>query len=166
MEDNNQKPEDVDELSELRELQDLLDKKKLIEENIEENKEQSTEDLNNNLNIFTTWMKKNYADKYLYKSFVDNFHAEYRSQLFENVYDFFKNESFVTDEILFYWKLIIICLIKNHKKFKLCLDDLVLDMDSKETNLRLVKDKHIFKCFIDKEQICFFKENSNDYYVS
>ncbi len=30
----------------------------------------------------------------------------------------------------------------------------------------MIKDKHMFKCFIDRDFLCYFKENGMDYYIS
>lgn len=176
------------------ELKKLLEQKKQIEENqaniekeeerLRKESEQHIEDTYNNLNIFVLWIKDNLTNKdnlantndltnkdnltnkVLYKSFTKSFSTEYRTHLFENICEFFKNETFVTNEILFYWKYIVIHLLQHSKKYKSRSKKLTFDISNFETNLRLVKEKYIFKCFIGDRFICYFKENGNDYYVS
>ena len=158
------------------ELDSLIQQKRLLEEQarLEEAELQAyeqamiehMENLCNNLNIFATWMKHMYAEENLYQKFRDNFSTEYICELFDNVYEVFLDNTVVTDEILFYWKCILHCLLRNSKKYRSYLGDLVFDLNTRETNLVMNQEKHIFKCFIGKEFICYFKENGTDYYVS
>jgi len=153
-----------------KELAELLAKHKQIEEaTIEEVKkqmEQHIEDSHNNLNIFLTWAENNSDTASMYKNFVKAFDAKYRSDLFENMCEFFTNTKYVTDDMIFFWKCITISLLKSSKKYRSYLQELVLDMETKTTNFRLVREKYIFRCFISDEHVCYFKENGNDYYVS
>jgi len=170
--DNNNDTSDSDE----KELAELMEQKKLLEKNETDEKEaeeklkreieQHIEDAHNNINIFTTWMETNQSQKQLYKCFGEDFSVEYRSALFENICEFFKDDTFVTDNVIFYWKVMVVNLLSQSKKYKSYIDNLVLDTKTKETNIRLVKEKYIFRCFIDDEHLCYFKENGNDYYVS
>lgn len=170
-------PEDYkDDESLKKELVQLLEQKKQIEENkIREKEEEEKlkielekhiEDVRINLNIFLSWMKNSLLDENTYKSFKKDFNPEYCSKLFDNICEFFKDNSFVTDEILFYWKFMVICLLRTSKKYKSLLGNLTFDLEKRETNLRIVKEKYIFRCFIDENHICYFKENGTDYYVS
>lgn len=168
---------ETQELDEDKELQELLQKKARLEEEVavelERELKQHIEDAGNNINIFETWMKESINESDLYKSFYQNFDSEYRSQLYENICEFF-DTSLVSNDVIFYWKYLVIYLLNNNKKYKSLLQDLELDDNIKlevnketcETNLCLVKKKYIFQCFIDKIPICYFKENGNDYYIS
>lgn len=149
-------------------LESLLKMKETIEseEILKKKYQEHISNVQHNLNIFLLWMKNNNNKKNLYKDFCDTFSTEYRIQLFENINEFFKDETFVTDEILFYWKYLTIFLLKINKKYQSHLQNLSLNFEDKETNLKMVKEKYIFKCFIDEEQICFLKDNGTDYYVS
>jgi hypothetical protein len=138
----------------------------LEEEQLQIELEQHNEDVKNNLAIFLHWIKINYSSKELYKNFCDDFSEQYRTELFENICEFFRDETFVSDEILFYWKCIVAHLLKNSKKYRSYIGDLIFDYEKQTTNLKVVREKYIFKCFIDDEQICYFKENGTDYYVS
>lgn len=124
------------------------------------------EQIEKNIKDFSAWIDLHLTDTNLYELFCKTFGASYRSQLFEDICDSFKNSILVTDDVLFNWKGLIVHLLKNSKKYKSFINDLVFNPVAKKTNLRLVKDKHTFKCFIDDEFICYFKENGNDYYVS
>lgn len=151
----------------LKKTQELCEQiKKGDDEKFNIELKQHVEDVQNNLGIFSAWIKGRKSFDNLYKDFGRDFSCDYRSQLFENIYEFFNDSSFVTNEILFQWKHIVVSLIKSHKKYKYCLDNLFFDKDTQDTNFKLVKEKYIFKCFLGEEQICYFKENGNDYYVS
>ena len=128
--------------------------------------EEHIENTANNFNIFLTWIKQNLGEKNLYKSFSDNFTSEYRVELYEGISEFFNDELMVTDDILFYWKFIVVTLMRSSRKYKSYIDDLIFDLETRNTNVVLVKEKHIFRCFVADEPICYFKENGNDYYVS
>jgi len=162
-----------------KELQELLAKQKLLErmeeENIKKEIEQHFENARNNLNIFLTWAEEiisKVALNDLYKEFTTQFSDTYRSELYENICEFFSDESYVSDDILFFWKCLVVSLISRSRKYKYCLDknsdntQIELNYESRETNFKLVKEKHIFRCFISGEAICYFKENGTDYYVS
>lgn len=165
-----------EELSEEDELSALLKQKQRIKD--EETKEleaakklqleyeQHIEDAHNNLKIFATWMQCSLSEKELYKAFRENFTEEYRTALFEDICEFFKDPSFVTDDVLFFWKFIVISLLRTSRKYKSYITDLVFDLDSRVTNFRMIKTKYIYRCFIGEEPICYFKENGNDYYIS
>lgn len=157
-------------------LEKMLNQKKLIEEQerleLEEQEKIKREyeeymiDVENNLNIFLTWIKNSLSEEKLHSSFCDKFDSAYRISLFENICDLFNDQNVITDEILFYWKFMVIHLLRTSKKYKYCINDLEIDIHTKNTNLRLVKEKYIFRCFINEEPLCYFKENSNEYYVS
>ena len=183
--DGNYIPTSSDDESSEQQLKELLFYKKSIElqeenERVEKEllikqQEQHKEDCKNNINIFSNWMEDKInmnlmSDKMdknnLYTLFKQQFDVKYRTDLFENICEYFNDLSFVTDDILFYWKYIAICLLKSSKKYKYYLGDLVFETYIKETNFRLVKEKYIFRCFIGDESLCYFKENGNDYYVS
>jgi hypothetical protein len=168
--------DEATELEELEELEKLLKQKQELDENARKEREaeeqfkremeQHIEDTQNNLGIFLSWMRDCTNKKNLYKDFCRDFSSEYRSLLFENICEFFKDEKFVTDEILFYWKYMVVFLLRTSKKYKSGLENLIFNFENKETNFRIVKEKYIFKCFIGEEQLCYFKENGTDYYVS
>ena len=151
-------------------LADLLKKHKQLEEAAEEELqkqiEQHIEDCRNNLNIFSQWVDNKTNSESLYALFKKEFDDNYRSDLFCNICEFFNDPQFVTDDLLFSWKCMVVCLLKASKKYKGYLSDLVFVPKTKETNFRLVKEKYIFRCFIGEKHLCYFKENGNDYYVS
>lgn len=128
--------------------------------------EEHMENTANNFNIFLTWIKQNLDDKNLYKSFSDNFTSEFKIELYEGINEFFNDEWMVTDDVLFYWKFMVVTLMRSSRKYKSYIDDLIFDLKTRDTNVVLVKEKHIFRCFVADEPICYFKENGNDYYVS
>lgn len=165
---------DLDNLNESheKEITELLNQKKQIDD-LKKMKDEETrlekiyhEDVQNNLNIFLTWMRSSLEEKNLYKFYCDNFNVEYRIALFKNIVEFFRDETFVTDEILFYWKYMVIFLLSSSKKYKSYLSNLEMDVKTFVTNFRMVREKYVFRCFIDEDQICYFKENGTDYYVS
>ncbi|XWV24856.1 mg583 protein [Tupanvirus deep ocean] len=168
--ESNNENNDAEELEKLLKQKQELDEIKRQEEEeekeLKKKLEQHIEDVRTNLAMFSKWMKNKKLFDNLYKDFCNDFSPEYRSELFENVCEFFKDESFVTDDILFYWKHLVVHLLKTSKKYKYYLQDLVFDHETHDTNLRLVREKYIFKCFIGEEQLCYFKENGTDYYVS
>lgn len=129
---------------------------------------QQIQEVQNNLNIFLTWARKQeYSDKY-YETFSKTFPGDFRCKLFENISYFFKDETLIDDEILLYWKWFVINLLQKSKKFKSDLELLSFQFDpaTNDTNLVLVKQKHMFNCFIEGEHICYFKENGTEYYIS
>lgn len=136
------------------------------EEDNGENQEDKLDDVRNNLQIFYTWIKNNYSVDDLNKSFIENFSAEYRISLFENICNYFDDEDLITYEILFYWKYIVYNLIKVNKKYCDQLENIIFNLDDETTNMRLVKNKYIFKCFINENELCYFKENGTQYYIS
>lgn len=158
------------------ELALLLEQKKQIEENIkkeqkaeEEQKreiENHIEDVRDNINIFLRWIQGSTEEKNINKKFCEDFSVEYRVALFENICEFFNYETLVTNDVLFYWKLIIMDLLRVSKKYKSYVSDIIFDIETKETNLALKKEKYMFRCFIGSEPLCYFKENGNEYYVS
>uniref|UniRef100_A0A6G6ABJ4 Uncharacterized protein n=1 Tax=Borely moumouvirus TaxID=2712067 RepID=A0A6G6ABJ4_9VIRU len=115
---------------------------------------------------FITWMKENKDNENLYKTFSNIYSCEYKTQLYENIIKYFNDEQVITDEFLIYWKLLVIDLIKNNKRHKHNIKNITIDLDNHTSNLRLDKEKGVFKCFLDGNYICLFKENGNDYYVS
>ena len=156
-------------MEEIDELNDLLNKNKIIRSNMKE--EYIIDDeVNNNINIFGTWMKQKYRSSNIYNKFVLMFDNKYRSDLFKNIYDHLENDTLITNDILFYWKLIIIDLIKCDKKYSYFMKYLQIDYQKKESNLYLSKNKYVFRCSLyfngNYELICQFKDNSNDYYIN
>lgn len=116
----------------------------------------------------------------LYKEFSTKFDADFRTKLYEIIADYFGTEH-VTDKIKFYWTLLIIDLMSCNKtlKYKVTIvkdknvkqdpNELPIvsyDIDELNTNLVLHVTKHMFYCDIDKEKICWLKENGTSYYVS
>lgn len=171
--------EESQELQEEQELNNLLSMKSCLVENgnMLNNEDQEDanlqrknalrmEEIKNNLSMFSTWMEPNYQKVTLYKDFCEDFSQEYRMALFENICEFFNDETIVNDNVLFYWKCMVIFLLRNSKKYRYQLGELTLNYELRETNLVMIKNKYIFKCFIVDEQICYFKENGTDYYVS
>lgn len=167
-----------------KQLNELLEQKKRLEELERQEKEEQEkikrefiehmENVKNNINIFLVWSAKHYAENDYYKNFSTNFSNEYRMELFENVCEFFKDDTLITDDVLWYWKVLIVNVIKSNKKYKYYIDnknkyfeeEFVFDINNRVTNLNIVKEKHIFRCFVGEEPICYFKENGNEYYAS
>ena len=156
-------------------LSELLEKHKSIEEayqkEIADETAQHVQDADNNYGIFRTWMEQALLDQSLsnqslYKVFLETFDQEYRTNLFDNICEFFNDSELVSDKFLFHFKMLIISVMKNNKKIKSCLSSLTIDIENQTTNLRLIKAKQTFKIFIEDEFLCYFKENGNDYYVS
>ena len=91
---------------------------------------------------------------------------EFRTNLFEYFLEFFEIDDVITDELLFYFKMLVSDLVKNNKRYKHNYADIIFDLTNKVTNLRLVRSKYVFKCFIVDEEMCYFKENGTEYYLS
>ncbi len=143
----------------------------MSEENFLTNKteDESCENIKNDLFIFIDWFKSINLDNdlnNLYRMFSAKFNQTYRTNLFENICIFFNNQQFITDEILYYWKILVISILRNNKKYLEQISNLNFSLTDMSTNLKLVKEKYIFKCFLDNDYLCLFKENGNDYYVS
>lgn len=153
-----------------KELLKLLEMKEKInmaqKEALEAEYDKHIEGCKNNLNIFVTWFKSNSYNNNLYNDFTKNFSTNYRIELFENINEFFMEENLITDDVIYYWKNLVIALLYNSKKYKSYLKNLEFDEKNKSVNLRLVPKKLIFECFIGDEHLCYFKENGFDYYVS
>ena len=143
------------------ELKELLEKYKIIKKSGE-----YFENIYHNFQIFSTWAKNNYQFDNMYQKFIDMFDIKYRMELFENMNTHFNDTDLITDELIFYWKCLIITFIKNYKKYSNQLLKLVINYREKTTNFRLVHHKYLFKCFIEENLICCFKENGSDYYCS
>lgn len=154
-----------DETSE-EELAKLIQQNNQIRESLRNELDEYLDEIHNNINIFTTWAKASINNKNYTKEFIKDFVDTYRSQLFDQICHFFLDENMVTDEVLFYWKYLVVSLLENSKKYKSYLNRLEYDKENKKTNLRMVREKSIFRCFIDEEPICYFKDNGNEYYVS
>jgi hypothetical protein len=103
----------------------------------------------------------------LYKLFTDSFSEKIRMDFFTTLYYFFNDENIVTDEILFGWKMFTVYLMLRNKRYtETILENANFNIDEKTCSLRFVADKHMFKCFLNNDQVCYFKENSVDIYVS
>lgn len=163
-------------LDELLEQKKRLDELNRIEEEQKREKEieQHMDDIKNNINIFLTWSTVHYTEDDFYKKFSKNFSKEYRIALYDDICEFFKDETIVTDDVIWYWKVLIINVIKSHKKYKHYIDiknkyfdeDFIFNEKTRVTNLSIVKEKHIFRCFVGENPLCYFKENGNEYYAS
>lgn len=154
------------EIQQLQEREDAIDEELLLKK-----LEEHMNDARNNFNIYLTWIESygpnlSHSDGNFYKSFSDVFSTEYRENLYANICEFFNDETMVTDDVLFYWKYMVVVLLRSSRKYRSYIDHLVFDLKTKETNLVLVKEKHIFRCFVNDKPICYFKENGCDYYVS
>lgn len=163
----------VDAEAEQRELEELarLNREIKEEEEAEEEElrrayEQHLTNVKDNFSTFINWITDAKIDSNLYKNYSEYFDDQFRSDLFVNICEFFKDENYVTDDVLFYWKCLTISLMRNSRKYKSSLDELIFDLEEKSTNLRLVPQKCLFRCFIEDEPICYLKENGNSYYVS
>jgi hypothetical protein len=128
--------------------------------------EDTVQNAKENIDIFVKWMSDNYTSEQLYFDFAKSFPNKFLLDLYWDMCNHFMNGELVSDDAVFYWKLIIISLLKKHKYLSNELDDLVLDIDNKYCNIKLVQPKNIFRIFIKNRSICYFKENGNEYYVS
>ena len=176
--DNGDESDDSSDIE--RELQKILEQKRKIEEmklqEIEEERlldqqyDKHLQDAKLNVTKFLNWAKNYNLNRDqkndIYMDFCRDFISKDRIALFENICEFFKDENIVTNEIIFYWKMLIIALLKSNRKYKNCIDDLTCDLTNKSTNLNIIKEKYMFKCFVQKNYMCLFKENGNDYYVN
>lgn len=118
-----------------------------------------------NFEIFVKWARVNHQREDLYDAFVVQFSRQYRMDLFKNMIDFFDNAEMVSDKVLYYWKHFIIHLLQK-SKYQSQLGKLVYNPIKMTTNLRLIKGKYMFHCYIDGEELCYFKENDWDWFVS
>lgn len=123
-------------------------------------------DIENDFNIFTKWMSVNINKSNLHEEFMKKFSGEYRMTLFANFSKYFDQESVVKDDALFYWKYLIVDLMKNHKKHKSIVNNIKIDLENKTINLKLIKQKQIFECLLFDDHVCYLKENGNFYYLS
>ena len=124
------------------------------------------EDAKNNFSIFETWINNNLQNQNLYHDMCTQFDVRYRMDLFEDMSEHFLDDSMISSELVFYWKILIVSLLRINKKYRSYLNNLLVDTDNLKCNLALVKEKSIFRCFLNEEHLCYFKENGNDYYVS
>lgn len=160
-------------------LETLLKQNKILQEAESESGSESepncAEDDNivivqSNLDTFATWMRNRLAVTSelhkLYSEFCSAFSADIRINLFEQIHQYFHNESIVTDDIIFYWKCIVVCLISISKKYKMYVDDIDISVKERTNNITLVVSKYIFRCFINAAPVCTLKENGTDYYLS
>lgn len=163
--------EDTDELNE-QEISDILRMKDMIMGITETNTPDSnTDETQINFNIFIKWMKNNWDVDDLYNKFTHKFSPEYRSQLYDDMIKYFNDSTLVTDELLYYWKVIVVYVIIQSNKYNHCNEHIVIDLENKSFNIVLYVIKGIFKCVIEdsdiySEHLCYFKDNGNDYYVS
>jgi uroporphyrinogen-III decarboxylase len=158
---------ELDKLVEYKKIIDQAEEEELeLEEQLANEMEKQYENATNNLKIFETWMENLESVDDVYSKFVSQFDVEYRVELFENIVHYFQYTDMITDTILFYWKALIIDLLKKSRKYKPYTEYITYDQSQKESNLKLFKHKHILKCDIDMEFLCFLKENGTDYYVS
>lgn len=161
---------DTDTESDSEIIQDLIEKRRLLENDakkkLEQEITQKLEDAKNNFNIFRIWAQNNLSAANLYSIFCENFDVKYRMDLYQNVNEYFMDDVVVDTEFLFYWKFLILSILKNHKRYRSYLSGLEIDVDNKTCNLALVRDRAVFRCFLNEEPLCYFKENGNDYYVS
>ena len=114
------------------------------------------------------WVKDKdsiYCDNF-YRVFESTFNSEYRSELYNTIYNYFNDNEIVSNELLIFWKLLVIDLIRNNKKYNSNISTIYVDLKNQSTNFVLVKEKAVFRCYVDEEPLCFFKENGNNYYVS
>lgn len=152
---------------ELAELERLLSLKKSGAFDNEDDSELFIEETKTNLNIFLQFMQfmqTYHQEKTLIKNFYDNFDSAYRSKLYDNICAYFEDDDIVTDEIIFYWKLLVVNLINQSKHAHLA-KKIEVDFSNKVINLKLVKKKCLFECYLEGEHVGYFKDNGNNYYV-
>ena len=128
------------------------------------------QEVTNTFDIFKVWMSLNLRSDHIYNLFQTQFDAVFRSNLFEYVFQNFNDDDLLNDDCMFYLKVLVIDLIRNSKKCKHNMVDITCDFETKTSNLSLVREKYMFKCFVDidglSDQVCYLKENGNEYYVS
>lgn len=144
-------------------INDLDIEKKILQD--EEKKKQKNIDINDNINIFLNWIKKFIDNENMGEVFTEIFPKKYRMKLFKNMLDFSGSEV-IGEEHVFYWKMLIFYYLKHNKKYQEYIKYVKYSLEKKETNIKIEKFKRIFKCYINSEFICYFKENGNEYYTS
>ena len=116
--------------------------------------------------VFCKWMADNCEKTDFVVMFESQLDERYRMSLFNFINRNFNNEELVDNTTLFYWKILVCAFMKLNKKYAEYVQLVDINNDNKTCNLTLVKFKHIFKCFIEREHVCWFKENDTLYYVS
>ena len=181
--ENNKDVLDSDNSNDEEIIKDLLDKCNIksseteSDEDEDEDKLKHFENIKNNINMFSKWIESliintdgenNSLKPYIgniYDIFSSNFENEFRMELFENIYEVLFDQNIISDTVIFYWKYIVISILNTDRKFKKEIGNLVFDLKNKYSNLNLLKTKHVFKCFIDEDELCYFKPNGYHYYV-
>lgn len=129
------------------------------------NQLEAVDDAKSYFDAFVAWMST--ADKVdLYKNFVKRFDENYRAQLYKYISKFFKMTTIVTDDIIYYWKLLIIDLVNSSKRYKHYADEITIDAVTKTTPLTILCTKEVFACYQNDVLIFYFKESNGDYYLS
>ncbi|AKI80055.1 hypothetical protein [Niemeyer virus] len=124
------------------------------------------ENAKKDIETFKNWFKDKTDDSNVYNVFESTFGPEFRSQLYEYINEFFNNNDIVTDQLLAYWKILIRNIMRLNRKYQVIASKINVDENTHDSNLKLFKEKSMFRCFMDEEPICYFKENGNNYYVS
>ncbi|QTF49233.1 hypothetical protein qu_341 [Acanthamoeba polyphaga mimivirus] len=124
------------------------------------------ENAGRDIDTFKNWFKNKTDDSNVYNVFESTFSPEFRSQLYEYINEFFNNNDIVTDQLLAYWKILIKNIMRSNRKYQVIASKINVDENTHDSNLKLFKEKSMFRCFMDEEPICYFKENGNNYYVS
>ncbi len=112
---------------------------------------------------FTTWIIDHVQESNLYEKFVQDYDSAQRDELYNL---FYRHFNCLSSEVLFYWKYFIGVFIKNSRKYNMHYQSIVYNFDSHIVNFYLTCNKGVFKCYIDQDHICYFKQNGTDYYVS
>jgi hypothetical protein len=126
---------------------------------------------NTTINEFKTWIEpivnEMGSDLYpIYPNFVKNFPADFRSRLFDQIYTYFLDDTIITDEIVYYFKLLVISVIEYTAKYRELFQIIRFNQDSMTSNLKLIPKKGIFLCTVDNIHHANFKDNGNIYYIT
>lgn len=163
---------DIDEATASAELEKLLLQRQELEEAEEEERQfqlelqKHIEDTKNNYDTYIRWIIDNDTNPNLYQDFCKVHDSEFRINLYNGINEFFNNAEMVNDDVLFYWKIMVVHFLRTSRKYKSSLNDLIFDLPNMDTNLVLVKEKCMFRCYIGEEPLCYFKENGTDYFAS
>ncbi len=162
-------------------IPDTTSAEELLEHEIEttqiklDNYNKIMQEYKSDIDIFLVWSENNYMKQNYFNLFEKNFSTEYRINLYEIIHDHFDDEKLISDTLLWYFKLLIINALQQKKKYDYLFKDgdkneeeesLSIDYENNQTNMKIVVDKHAFKCFVDNSLVCYFKENGVNYYAS
>lgn len=129
--------------------------------------EYTTDEITNmkiNLNIFQKWITGT-DPSIAYENFI-KFSDEYQIDLYDALNAYYNNVDIVTDDMMYFFKIVIYEYIKNSPKTSEFSSSITFSHDDKKTNLGLIKTKCIFQCTVGSTVLCYFKHNGNIFYIN